>query len=242
MLHAIQTFLSRRRFRPGLWPTLALVVLVALTVSLGNWQRHRAAEKDALRAQFEKASREPTAPLDEGASIADLRFRSVRVEGVFDAVHQVLVDNKIRGGRAGYDVVAPFKLASGRYLLVDRGWIAATPRHTDLPAVPPPHGNAVITGRINSPPAHYLELAADSVAGPLRQNLDIARLAQSTGLPLLPYIVEQTDGSATSDGLLREWPAPDFGSDQHRSYMLQWYSMAALGCVLWLALNWRERT
>lgn len=241
MPHRIRTFFSRRRFRPTPWPTLGLVVLVALTVSLGNWQRHRAAEKDALRAQFERASREPAARLDERASVADLRFRSVRAEGVFDAVRQVLIDNRIRGGRVGYDVVAPLRLASGRYVLVDRGWIVATSRHADLPAVPPPAGDVVVTGRVNTPPARYLELAADPASGPLRQNLDIARLARSTGLPLLPYVVEQTGGSYTGDGLLREWPAPDFGSEQHRSYMLQWYSMAALGCVLWLALNWRER-
>jgi len=237
----IRTFFSRRQFRPTLWPTLALAALVALTVSLGNWQRQRAAEKEALRAQFEQASRAPATGLDERASVADLRFRSVRIEGVFDAAQQVLIDNKIRGGRAGYDVVAPLRLPSGRYVLVDRGWIAATSRHADLPAVPPPVGDVVLTGRINTPPARYLELAAESASRPLRQNLDIARLAQSTGLPLLPYIIEQTGGSDTGDGLLREWPAPDFGSEQHRSYMLQWYSMAALGCVLWLALNWRER-
>ncbi|MGH8712986.1 MAG: SURF1 family protein, partial [Casimicrobiaceae bacterium] len=63
--------------------------------------------------------------------------------------------------------------------------------------------------------------------------------ARSTGLPLLPFIIEQT--GETGDGLRRDWPAPDFGVEQHRSYMVQWYSLAALGVVLWLTLNWRER-
>ena len=61
--------------------------------------------------------------------------------------------------------------------------------------------------------------------------------AASSGLPLLPFIVEETQH--TGDGLVRDWPAPDFGIDQHRSYMVQWYSLAALGVVLWLVLNWR---
>ncbi len=73
----------------------------------------------------------------------------------------------------------------------------------------------------------------------MRQNLDIARIAQASGLPLLPFIIEQTND--TADGLAREWPAPDFGIEQHLSYMVQWYSLAALGIVLWLALNWRAR-
>jgi cytochrome oxidase assembly protein ShyY1 len=71
------------------------------------------------------------------------------------------------------------------------------------------------------------------------QNLDIARIAASSGLPLVPYIIEQT-GEAP-DGLVRNWPAPDFGIEQHRSYMVQWYSFALLGCVLWVGLSWRVR-
>ena len=71
----------------------------------------------------------------------------------------------------------------------------------------------------------------------MRENLDIARIATSTGLPLLPFIVEQTKDAG--DGLVRDWPAPDFGIEQHKSYMVQWYSLAGLGVVLWLALNWR---
>jgi surfeit locus 1 family protein len=106
-----------------------------------------------------------------------------------------------------------------------------------LPQVPTPAGPVVVDGRINLPPARYLELAADSDTGPIRQNLDIARVAAASGLPLLPFIVEQTRD--TGDGLVRDWPAPDFGIEQHKSYMVQWYSLAALGVALWLALNWR---
>ena len=109
----------------------------------------------------------------------------------------------------------------------------------ELPSAPPPAGEVTVVGRINTPPARYLELRADAATGPLRENLDIARIAASTGLSLLPFIVEQTQGGA--DGLARDWPAPDFGIEQHRSYMLQWYAFAVLGCVLWIALNWRAR-
>jgi cytochrome oxidase assembly protein ShyY1 len=96
-----------------------------------------------------------------------------------------------------------------------------------------------VEGRINLPPAHYLELKADAGTGRVRQNLDIDRIASASRLPLLPFIIEQT-GDAR-DGLVRDWPPADFGIDQHRSYMLQWYSLALLGCGLWLALNWRPR-
>ena len=239
MANAIAAFLARRQFRPTLWPTLGTLLLVAATVSLGNWQRHRAGEKQALRAQYEQAMHEAPVDLTVGQDAQALRFRSVRAAGTYDARAQVLIDNKVHAGRPGYDVVTPLKLAGDRYVLVDRGWVAAPTRHSELPQVTPPRGEVAVQGRINVAPARYLELRKDAASGPVRQNLDIARIAATSGLPLLPFVIEQT--SEAADGLVRDWPAPDFGVDQHSSYMVQWYSLAALGCVLWLVLNWRVR-
>ena len=232
---------SRRRFRPSLWPTLGLVLLVAVTVALGNWQRQRAHDKQSLRDQYEAASHARPLELDTDKAVAadpgKFRFRSVRARGIYDAAHQVLIDNRVHAGRAGFDVVAPLKLEGARYVLIDRGWVAQGASRAVPPQVPAPAGPIVVEGRINLPPARYLELGADSNAGPIRENLDIARIAASSGLPLLPFIVEQTQD--TGDGLVRDWPAPDFGIEQHKSYMVQWYSLAVLGIALWLALNWR---
>jgi surfeit locus 1 family protein len=234
-------FFATRRFRPRALPTLAMLAFVALTLALGNWQRHRAADKEALSAQFAAAAGLP--PIDLGAGDADasrLRFRIVRAHGEYDGARQLFIDNKVYGGRAGYDVVAPLKLAgSGRFVLVDRGWIAQGARRAELPSVPPPAGMQTVIGRANLPPQRYLELGSEQGAGPLWQNLDLGRIATATGLDLLPVIVEQLDPVTPSDGLVRDWPAPDLGADQNRSYMLQWYSFAALSVVLWLTLNWR---
>jgi surfeit locus 1 family protein len=241
MPNPVRSFFARRHFRPTLSPTLALAVLLAATVSLGNWQRHRGAEKEALREQYELAAREPPleltgAPVDPAA----LRFRPVRASGEFDARRQVLIDNKVYAGRPGFNVVTPLRLAKGqRYVLVDRGWIAQGQSRSELPQVPPPAGEISLEGRINLPPVRYLELEMDAGAGQVRQNLDIDRIAAATGLPLLPFVIEQSGDAG--DGLVRDRPAPDFGIDQHRVYMVQWYSLAGLGSVLWLALNWRTR-
>jgi surfeit locus 1 family protein len=237
----LRAILPRRHFRPSLLPTLGLLLLIATTVALGNWQRQRAYDKQALRDQYEAASRAAPLALDADTPVAadpaQYRFRAVRAQGMYDAAHQLLIDNRVHAGRAGFDVVAPLKLEGAGYVLVDRGWIAQGASRAALPQVSPAAGTVVVEGRINLPPARYLELGADSNAGPIRENLDIARIAASSGLPLLPFVVEQTQD--TGDGLVRDWPAPDFGIEQHKSYMVQWYSLAALGVVLWLALNWR---
>ncbi len=239
--NAMRPLLARRRFRPRVVPTLATVAFLALTVSLGNWQRHRAAEKDALAAQLAVAAAE--SPVDLPARDDDalrLRFRAVRASGQYDASRQIFIDNKVRAGRAGFEVVAPLRLnGSGRYVLVERGWIAQGASRRDLPLLPPPTGPVTVLGRVNLPPQRYLELSRDHVPGPLWENLDVQRIASAMGLDLLPVVIEQSDPVEPGDHLLRDWPPPDFGSAQNVSYMLQWYSFGALSVILWLGLNWR---
>jgi surfeit locus 1 family protein len=217
-----------------------MLVFVVVTVALGNWQRHRAADKDALRAQLDASSRQP--PVDLAVLPGDTaaaRFRRVRVQGTFDASRQMLLDNRVRGGRVGYDVVTPLRIAaSGSYVLVDRGWIAQGASRAQLPRVDPPSGPVTVEGRINLP-ARYLELAKGPASGPVIENLDIARIAASSGLSLAPFVIEQTGDSGS--GLVQDWPAPDFGAEQNRSYMMQWYAFAGIAVVLWLTLNWRAK-
>ena len=78
-----------------------------------------------------------------------------------------------------------------------------------------------------------------SPTGSLWQHLDPRRYADATGLPVLPIVLQATAPAAGDEKLVRDWPAPDFGVERHESYMVQWYSLALLGCVLWLALSWR---
>lgn len=238
--NAMRSLLAGRRFRPRLVPTLATVAFVALTVALGNWQRHRAAENEELAARFSAASREPPVelPARDDDALA-LRFRTVRASGRYEASRQILIDNKVHAGRAGFDVVAPLRLAGGgRYVLVDRGWVAQGASRRELPVVPPPAGELTVVGRVSQPPQHYLELGGDRTPGMIWENLDVKRIAAATGLDLLPVVLEQADAGAPPDGLVRDRPPPDLGPARNLSYMLQWYSFAALAVALWLALNW----
>ena len=110
-----------------------------------------------------------------------------------------------------------------------------------------PSGNVVkkppsrFSHQLKTSQPYYFELKSAGNRGSLWQNLDIQRIAAATGLDLMPIVVEQASAGAPTDGLIRDWPAPDLGADRNRGYMLQWYSFAALAVVLWLALNWRIR-
>jgi surfeit locus 1 family protein len=220
-----------------------MLIAVAVFVLAGNWQRGRMQMKESLGARYDALAQVAPVSLPDDDPTGDWtaqRFRPVVVQGEYDAGHQIFIDNKVYAGRVGYEVVTPLKQDDARVVLVNRGWIPLGTSRAALPSVPPPPGRVTVRGRLNLPSAHYFELRSETPAGPVWQNLDPARFTKATGLAVLPVIVEQTAAPVLADSLVRDWPLPDFGVEQHRMYMLQWYALAALAVTLWIVLNWRH--
>ena len=72
--------------------------------------------------------------------------------------------------------------------------------------------------------------AGPRAEGPVWQNLEFGEFTTWSGLPVESYALEQHSG--LEDGLARDWPRADAAVDKHRSYALQWYSLAALSVAL----------
>ena len=198
-------------------------------------------EKEALQDAMRQAASLP--PVALPAAVDDWsawRFRQVTASGEYDPRHQILIDNKVHAGHVGFDVVTPLRLADGRTVLVDRGWIALGASRATLPAAPPPAGIVTVSGRIDVPRRNYFELGGKSApTGALWQHLDPARFTQATGIDVPPIVVETTD--AASGGLVADFPVPDAGIDTHLSYMVQWYTFAAMAAGLWAWFTFRPR-
>src|SRR5713226_7905937 len=111
-------------FRPRGWALAAAAAACVAFVLLGNWQARRAELKRALGIGLEQALRSPPFELP-GAAVdaATLVHKRVSARGRFVAERTVLLDNKLRRGRAGYEVVTPLRLAGSDWqVLVNRGW------------------------------------------------------------------------------------------------------------------------
>lgn len=217
--------------------TLAAVLVAGTTFSLGQWQLRRAAQKESVQAAIE--AKNMLVALDAtslGASknIANEVYRRVAVQGVWQASHTVYLDNRPMSGRTGFWVFTPLVLqGTGQAILVQRGWV---PRNfadrARLPEVVTPAGVVTVEGRIAPPPSKLYEFKGVN-AGTIRQNLDLAAFRLETGLPLLEVSLLQT--GAPSEGLLREWAAPNLGVDTHYGYAFQWFGLCALvvGLYVW---------
>jgi surfeit locus 1 family protein len=228
-------------FRPGLWPGLAALFFFVLTLSLGNWQSHRAEYKRMLQARYDEG--ENAAPIQLGRELQDkegLLFHRVEARGEFDQSGQILIDNRVANGVAGYHVVAPLHInGSTLYVLVNRGWVAAGTDRNHLPVIPKLAGQVRIVGVAVDPISRYLEFAGAEPRNGIWQNLNFERYRREFGRPLQPILIQQT--SETPDGLYRQWPRPDAGIATHLSYALQWYGLAATILVLFVVLNLNKR-
>src|SRR5262245_33304486 len=101
-------------FRPRLWALALALAACAAGIALGNWQSRRADEKRATAAELEK--------------------KRVSLRGVFQPERTVLLDNRIRNHRVGYEVVTPLKLDDNSYVLVNRGWFERDAKEPGAPA------------------------------------------------------------------------------------------------------------
>jgi surfeit locus 1 family protein len=203
-------------FRPRVWALALTVAACAAFIALGNWQARRAEGKRAAAAEIEK--------------------KRVSLRGVFRPELTVLLDNKVRNHRAGYEVVTPLRL-DGEHVLVNRGWIEAGRTREALPEVRTPPGEVRVEGIALERLPRILHMEKTESAK-VRQSLDIGEFAAQTGLRLRPYFLEQH--SPADDALLRDWPRADAGVEKHESYSLQWYSFAVLAVVLFIVLSLRR--
>jgi surfeit locus 1 family protein len=232
---------TRYRFQFRLVTALAAAAGIALTLSLANWQLGRAHEKEALAARLAALAKDVPVSLTRAEARADdLEWRSVTARGRFEPRRGVLIDNRIRRGVAGYHVVMPLEIeGGGRYVLVNRGWVAGNPDRSRLPEVRTPEGKVEVTGLAVVPGRRFLELAATTTRGPVWQNLTIERYREAFALPLQPVMIQQE--SPLEDGLVREWDPPNLGVDKHYGYAFQWLALAATILVFYLVTHVRRR-
>lgn len=228
-------------FNPRLWPTVAAVAGITLTLFLGSWQLSRGREKSELKTRIERLEREPAVSLS-GAEIEarDVQWRRAQARGTFDPRYTVFIDNRVHHGIAGYEVIMPLKLAgSNRYVLVNRGWIAGSGDRTRPPAVKTPPTTVVVSGLAVVPSRRFLELSTKIAEGNVWQNLTLERYRQAVPITIQPFIIRQD--SALDDGLVREWEAPDLGITMHYGYAFQWFALAATIFVFYLIVHVRRK-
>lgn len=233
------------RFRPRLIPTVATLLLLPGLINLGLWQSRKADQKQALQEIYDQ--RGQGAPVRLGAqpvSPETLRYSRVVARGRYEPAYQILLDNQVHKENAGYHVLTPLHIEGGNMrVLVNRGWVPVGRDRNILPVTDAPSGLVEVIGQAVVPPSKFFELAKpkDLRSGwqSVWQNLDMSRYMSAVPFPLQPVVI-RLDALSATGGYVRDWPRPDARIEMHRGYAFQWYGMAVVLVIFYLAAAIRK--
>jgi cytochrome oxidase assembly protein ShyY1 len=251
---SVLAWFRRHREVIGLW--LLAVLFACACVLLGRWQLHRYQDKHATAQLIKRNHAAPTVPLQQLLPTPTTRlrradrYRSVTVQGVYDADGTRLVRNRPhRGDDAdasfGYEVVVPLVLPDGSALLVDRGWLpsgrsGATPGGQPDVVPPPPEGTVTVVARLRaSEPARGRDLPAGQVG-----SVSVPQIAAETGhaaYQAYGALVSETPASPDAPAAL-DPVRPDGGEGINASYAVQWvvFALLGLGFPVWVIRRRRQ--
>jgi surfeit locus 1 family protein len=203
----------------------------AVLIGLGVWQMQRLQWKEAIIASAEgMIAAEPIALPATPDSLTD-RYRSVAVEGQFLGPEAHVLTSSREGG-PGFLVVAAYRTADGRLILVDRGFVPETEKTTARPpktmAVT---GNLVWPDDVTSSTPPYDAGRAIWYGRDLPAMADLLRTE-----PLL--LVARSD---TGDGVIPQPVTVAGFRNNHWQYAVTWFSLAVVWLGMTVFLLWRIR-
>ncbi len=240
----------QRKFKPTLIPTIATLLVLPILISLGFWQLDRAEQKKAiLDAVTEKMNSESLLKLPSKANIANSKYQHIKLQGQFDSKHLIYVDNKIFFGKVGYFVLSPFLVNdSSKTVLVNLGWVAMGASRQNLPLVQLPSGTVLISGRIKTNIDNVFSLSEksfDIVSWPLvvqwASPQQLSSLLNVSIQPLL-ILLDKAKGNGTTydKQFKRQWKFISSSPDMHTSYAMQWFSLAIVLLIIFIAVNTKK--
>ncbi len=206
---------------------------VAILVGLGIWQVQRLAWKEGVLSRIEARISAAPAPLPRMADPREDRYLPLALEGrIGDRALRVLVSRKQIG--AGYRVVSAFETREGRRVLLDRGFI---PTARDIP----PASDAVleVMGNLHWPDERLGSTPENDVTGNIWFARDIAPMSRI--LQTEPLLVVAREVSPPEPGLT---PLPVDTSaipNDHLSYAVTWFTLAAIWAGMTALFIWRGR-
>ncbi|WP_040296644.1 SURF1 family protein [Alcanivorax hongdengensis] len=241
--------MAQRKRRFSITALLATLAVTLLCVRLGVWQLHRAEEKRQWLAQQAERAALPAATVSEllAARPDQRQHRPAQARGQADNAHAILLDNRINNGRPGYHLLTPLLTDDGHWVLINRGWLPWGASRDTLPAITPLNGPVQLKGTVYVPSSDELVLKNVPLPDnqwPLRvQKVDFAAIGEKLGVELAPFEIRVAPKLALTGvkPLPRHWQdATVMTPQRHQAYALQWFALAAVAVIFFVAATWRS--
>jgi surfeit locus 1 family protein len=223
--------------------TLIVIVSIPVFIKLGLWQYNKAAFRQSIQDQYQSSLVKQTAALANHLENPEvLQFQQATVTGQYETQYQVLIDNQVENSQAGFHVVTPFKIAgTGKYVLVNRGWIAGAADHQAVPSFDTPAESLEISGMVWLPSDKIFTLESkrnsiDEIVEDWQlvwQHLDMKKYHQLAPIEVLDVIIK-LDPTDKGGGFVRNWQMPPSKIMTNLGYAYQWFGFAFATLAIYL--------
>ena len=229
-------------FRFSLLGTILAIIGISVFSSLGIWQSYRALEKQQLQETMNRNASNEAFQLKAYIPEIDQKiYHKVNAAGHYDKYNEILIDNAIHSGKAGYHVLTPFILEDDQsVIMVNRGWVPVGRDRNILPSIETPqeamtiHG--IITPHKSKPP---LILGEQDMTAKVWLYFDNEKYLERTKFTLLPVIILLD--AKDKFGYVREWPKYDAKMSMHIGYAIQWFAFALFVIVTYFGVNIKKK-
>lgn len=228
-------YVSKLTLTPN-YKILALsLLLLPLLIFLGFWQLDRAQEKKDLLSEFNHRLSEQPITLNSLERLDN--YTQVVIRGNFINNQQWLLDNRVRKGRVGYEVITPFQLSSGDIVLMNRGWVEAPRLRDNLPDVSVEEHDIYVHASAYKPLQNTLVPPhAKSASWPVVINaINLDSMSAESKLPLNMNYLRIDENSPAA--LTTDWRVINTQPEKHTAYAMQWFVMALALLILMITSN-----
>ena len=230
--------MKKNKFNPGKRITIFFVFFAFLFFSLGLWQIERGQAKTNLLDDFEKKILEKPSYINQKSQ----KWDRVYVEGKWDSSKQILIDNVIRRGIAGYKVLTPLRMKeTDQLILVDRGWIKQNTFRDQLPDIKLIQIDEVVSGILEIPELG-LVLSDDLVSKEwpkISQTKNLGVIKNEYDENIFPMILLADPTLKNSLEYIKITPT-NMTPVKHYGYSAQWFLMFLVLCFMYVWYGYKR--
>ena len=230
--------MKKNKFNPGKRITIFFVFFAFLFFSLGLWQIERGQAKTNLLDDFEKKILEKPSYINQKSQ----KWDRVYVEGKWDSSKQILIDNVIRRGIAGYKVLTPLRMKeTDQLILVDRGWIKQNTFRDQLPDIKLIQVDEVVSGILEIPELG-LVLSDDLVSKEwpkISQTKNLGVIKNEYDENIFPMILLADPTLKNSLEYIKITPT-NMTPIKHYGYSAQWFLMFLVLCFMYVWYGYKR--
>ena len=228
----------KNKFNPGIRITIFFVFFAILFFSLGLWQIERGQAKTTILADFEDNLSKTPVYLNQESK----KWDRVYVKGKWDNSKQILVDNVINRGIAGYKVLTPLRIIeTNQLILVDRGWVKQNKYREILPNIELVEADEIVSGILEYPELG-LVLSEDLVSKEwpkISQTKNLEVISKEYDEFIYPMILLADPILKNSLEYIKITPT-NMTPTKHYGYSAQWFLMFLVLCLMYLWYGFKK--